>query len=68
MNNEKLMAKIRRVGKISIAGIILYFVYVVAGAVHGAKNTFVDGFGKAGMIMILKQLMQRLRRLIYSES
>lgn len=44
MNNEKLMAKIRRVGKISIAGIILYFVYVVAGAVHGAKNTFVDGF------------------------
>lgn len=44
MNNEKLMAKIRRVGKISIAGIILYFVYVVASAVHGAKNTFVDGF------------------------
>lgn len=44
MNNEKLMTKIRRVGKISIAGIILYFVYVIAGAVHGAKNTFVDGF------------------------
>ncbi len=44
MDNEKLMAKIRRVGKISIAGIILYFVYVVASAVHGAENSLVDGF------------------------
>ena len=44
MNNEKLMKKISTAGKISIAGIILYFVYLIVSFGSDAKNGFVSGF------------------------
>ena len=44
MNNEKLMKKISTVGKVSIAGIILYFVYLIWSCASEAKNAFIDGF------------------------